>query len=105
MFGATLTCLHVMDYHNFWNLTQKNGSLKAISIPLNSCFSHRNVLQNGDYALSEMLFKKFFFFDKSSIFVHFGPYDLVQITLACSRNTYQIMYGETLDFQGLHLQR
>ena len=32
---------------------------------------------------------------KSSKFVHFGLYDLVQIPPAGSPNAYQIMYGET----------
>ena len=36
-------------------------------------------------------------FDK--IFGVFGPSDLVQISPACGSDTYQIMYGETLDFQ------
>ena len=30
-------------------------------------------------------------------FVYFGPYDFVQISTACGPNTYQIMYGETLN--------
>ena len=36
---------------------------------------------------------------KAKNFVYFGPYDFVQILPACGPNTYQIMYGETLDFQ------
>ena len=39
---------------------------------------------------------------KAQNFVNFGPYDFVQISPACSPNTYQIMYGETLDFQCQH---
>ena len=38
-------------------------------------------------------------------FVHIGQYDLVQISPACGTSTYQIMYGDTLDFQCQHLQR
>ena len=37
------------------------------------------------------------FLSKSSNSVHFGRYDLVHISPACSPNTYQIMYGETFD--------
>ena len=33
-----------------------------------------------------------------------GPYDFVQNPLACGPNTYQIMYGETLNFQCQHQQ-
>ena len=38
------------------------------------------------------------FCQKAQNFVYFLPYD-VQISIACGRNTYQIMRGETLDFQ------
>ena len=36
---------------------------------------------------------------KTQNFVYFVPCDFVQISPACGLNTYQIMYGETLDFQ------
>ena len=36
------------------------------------------------------------FCQKAQNFVHFGAFDLVQISLACGQNTYQIMYGESL---------
>ena len=39
------------------------------------------------------------FLQKAQNFEYFVPYDLVQILPACGPNTYQIMYGETLDFQ------
>ena len=35
----------------------------------------------------------------SQNFVHFGQNDFVQISVVCNPNTYQIMYGENLDFQ------
>ena len=44
------------------------------------------------------------FWSKAQNFVYFGPYDFVQIPPACDPNTYQIMYGETLDFQCQHQQ-
>ena len=31
-------------------------------------------------------------------FVYLGPHDFVRISPACGPHTYQIMYGETLDF-------
>ena len=31
-----------------------------------------------------------------------GPYNFVQISLACGASTYQIRYGETSDFQYQH---
>ena len=37
-------------------------------------------------------------------FVKFEPYDFVQISTACGSNTYQIIYGETLDFRCQHQQ-
>ena len=45
-----------------------------------------------------------FFGQKAQNFVYFGPYDFVQISPACGPNTYQIMYGDTLDFQCQHQQ-
>ena len=71
---------------------------KNNSIPLNISFSYRNALQNGVNALSKMVFKKFVFFffgHKNNFVLHFGPYDLVQISPACGPNTYQMIYGET----------
>ena len=44
------------------------------------------------------------FCQKAQNFVYFGPYDFVQISPACSPNAYQIMYGETLEFQCHHQQ-
>ena len=37
------------------------------------------------------------FCQKAQNFVFFEPYDFVQISPVCGPNTYQIMYGETLD--------
>ena len=39
---------------------------------------------------------------KSTKFAWLGPYDFVQILPACGLNTYQIMYGETLDLKCQH---
>ena len=39
------------------------------------------------------------FLQKAQNFVNFLPYDCVQVLSSCGPNTYQIMYGETLDFQ------
>ena len=44
------------------------------------------------------------FCQKAQNFVQFGPYNFVQISPACGPNTYQIMYGDTLDFQSQHQQ-
>ena len=35
-------------------------------------------------------------------FIHFKQYDFVQISPVCGPNTYQIMYGETLDVKCQH---
>ena len=59
-------------------------------------FSHRNVFQNGINTLSKMVNH---FCQKAQNFVHVEPYDFVQISPAYGPNTYQIMYGKTLDFQ------
>ena len=41
------------------------------------------------------------FCQKAQNLVGFRPYDFVQILPACGPNTYQIMYGKTLDFQSI----
>ena len=85
--------------------TLKDCCLKFNNLPLINCFSYRNVLQNGAKALSKMVLKNSSFCQKHHNFVHFRPYDLVQILPACGLNTYQIMYGEILVFQCQRLQR
>ena len=75
--------------------TPKNGNLKIISLPSDNCFSNRSALQNhenGDNALSKMGLKELGFLSKRLHFVHFGQYDLVQISPVYSPNMYQIMY-------------
>ena len=42
------------------------------------------------------------FCQKAQNFEQFGPYNIVQISPTCGPNTYQIMYGGTLDFQCQH---
>ena len=56
-------------------------------------------LQNGVNVLSQMVFKNPVFGQKAPNFVNFGPYDFVQISLACGTN---IMCEEILDFQYQH---
>ena len=62
-----------------------------------------NSLQNGVKALSQLVLRSSCcccFGQKAQDFVHFGLYDLVQMSPACGQNTYQILlYGETLNFQ------
>ena len=42
------------------------------------------------------------FAKKLKILYILEKYDFVQISQACGPNTYQIMYGETLNVQGQH---
>ena len=45
---------------------------------------------------SNMFLKAWFFVKKKTQnFVHFGPYDLDQISPICGPNVHQIIYGET----------
>ena len=46
--------------------------------------------------------KNSIFCQKAHNFVYSGPYDFIQIPLACSTNIFKEMYGETLDFQCQH---
>ena len=79
----------------------KDDSLWINSIAWNNCISHRNVFQNGINALSKWWT---IFCQKAHNFVYYGPSDFVQVSQPCGANTYQIMYGETLDFQCQHQQ-
>ena len=92
MFGATF---NLVTRVGLFLENRKNGCLKINSLLTNNCFIYRNILKNGVNTLSKMFFKRTRFLSKSSDFVHFGLYDLVQILPVCSQNTYQIMYGET----------
>ena len=47
---------------------------------------YRSVSQNGVNALSQMVFKKPVFCQIAQNFVQFGPYDSIQISLACGTN-------------------
>ena len=71
MFGATLN----------------NNNLKIVSLPIKYGYSYKNVLQNGVKSLLKMFFKKLGFCPKPQNFVHFRPYDLVQILPVCGQNT------------------
>ena len=70
-------------------------SLEINSLALSNCFRYRNVFQNGVNALSKKVLKRQFFVKSSK-------FRVVLTIQACVPNTYQIMYGETLDFQFQH---
>ena len=61
-------------------------------------------MQNGVKILSKIVLRNSVFCQEGTKIVPFGPYDLVQILAACRLNTFQILYGETLEFQCQHLQ-
>ena len=64
--------------------------MEITSLPLNNCFSYRNVLEKGVNILSNMVLKKSVFCLKAQNIVLFGAYDLIQISPACSPKWYQI---------------
>ena len=71
--GSTMfsAIFNLVTRRKFWNT--EDYRLKINSLPLNNCFSYRNVLQNGVNTLSKM----FFFSSKSSRFctLHTKRYD------------------------------
>ena len=72
---------HVIETCYTWQTVPNlNGSLEINTLALNNCFSYRNVFQNDANALSKIVFKNPFFYQKDQ---NFGPYDFVQISLAC----------------------
>ena len=94
MFGATFKLVTRVGLPLFLE-HQKMIVLKINILASNDYFSYRNVFQNGVNTLSKLLT---IFCQKAQFSVWFGPYDFVQIAPACDLSTYQIMYGETLDF-------
>ena len=60
--------------------TVKGNSLKIDSLPIKYGCSYKDVLENGVNFLSKMVLKNLGFCQKPQNFVHFGPYDLVQIS-------------------------
>ena len=80
--------------------TLKDGSLEINSLALKNYFSYKSLPK-----WRQRFVKNGFnppFFQKAQNFVLFGSYNFVQISPACGPNTYQIMYGETLNFQCQH---
>ena len=56
--------------------TLKDISLKIYSLPLNNCFSHSNVLQDGVNVFSRKGFEKLDFLSENQYFVHFELYTI-----------------------------
>ena len=79
--------------------TLKDGSLQINSLALNNCFSYRNIFQNGVNTLSKRFKKPGFFLVKK---LKFCVVWIIQISPACGKDTFEGMYGETLDFQCQH---
>ena len=98
VFGSTLVQL---TCHTCWTtIILEHGEMVVLKFIL-----YRQIIVSAtetSYKMASTLcqkwFKKTCFLSKSSNFVQFGPQDLVKISPSCSPNTYQIMYGEPLDF-------
>ena len=56
MFGTTLNLVALVGLPYVFG-TLKDGRLTINSLPLNDCFSYRNILQNGVKPLSKMVLK------------------------------------------------
>ena len=87
MFGAIFNLVTRVTAIIFGIL--KDDCLKDNSLPLNNCFSCRNLLQNDVNTLSKKCFKNSIFGQTAQFFKPFESYDLVQISPACFPNMYQ----------------
>ena len=74
----------------------KADSLLINTLASNNCLCHRNGSKMASTLSQKWLT---IFCQKAQNFANFVPNDCVQISPACGQNTYQIMCGETLDFQ------
>ena len=99
VFFFFLFFFHVSDYRNFWN-TERWSVNQQFSIK--QLFQLQKRVSKWRPLFVKNDFKNPRFCQKAPNFVYFGPYNFVQILPACRPNTYQIMYGETLDFQWQH---
>ena len=102
-FVLLFTWLHVFDYHNFWK-TEKWQSENS-QFTIKCCFSHRNVLQNCVNSLSKIVYLFIYFFFLKLTFCTFRTLQFGSNFASMYSKYYQIMYGETVDFQCQHLQR
>ena len=100
MFGATFNLVtHVATCRTAIIFgTLKDDSLLINTLTSNNCLCHCNVFQIGVNPFSKMVDPDFFA-KKAQNYVYFLRYDFVRISPACDPNAYQIIYGETLDFQ------
>ena len=91
MFDATIlvTRVGLPSYLEHWKM-----------IVFKSIFEHQTVVSitETSFKMALTLCQEMvnYFCQKVQSFVLFGPYEFVQISLACGPNTYQIIYGETL---------
>ena len=74
----------------------KDDSLSIDRVASKNCVCPQNVFQNGVNTFSKMVKH---FLAKRSAFGIFRTLRFVQISPACGPNTYQMMYGQTLNFQ------
>ena len=65
MMGAIFNLVTRVGPRDFWNT--ENDSLEISSLALNSCFSYKNVFQNGVNSLSKMV--NHFFCHKAQYFI------------------------------------
>ena len=70
--------------------TMKNDSLSINTIASKSCLCHRNVFQNGPNSFLKVIVHSYILYQVL--------YEFVQTSPAYGQNTYQIIYGETLEF-------
>ena len=77
------------------------GALKDIVFRLIFLYQKVVFVTGKSFKMALTLSQKWLtiFGQKAQNFEYFVSYDFVQISPACGPNTYQIVYGETLDFQ------
>ena len=86
----------MLGYRKFWNTKRSMMVFELL-------FKHRTIVYViGTFSkMASTRSQKWLaiFCQNTQNFVYFVPCDFVQISTACSSNTDQIMYGETLEFQ------
>ena len=88
----------VLDYRSFWNTERWKMVVWKLTVYHETVVSATESLPKWRQSFFKNVFKTPFFVKKLKISCSFGPYDFVQISLACNTNIFERIYGETLDF-------
>ena len=77
------------------------GTIKDYSLSINALAPNNVYVTETSSKMASTLSQIWLpiFSQKAQNFMHFLPYDFIQISPTCGPNSYHIMYGQILDFR------